>query len=351
VSRGSRWGRGAKALLDTVVQRNALITAIEKARNSAVIAYVLHDNAVIADDALPQIYDKLQALKHRERLDLLLYARGGVTEVCWRLLNLLREYCDHLGVIVGTRVQGPGTLIALGADEIVMGPLSEIGGVEAVRKHPLLPRDDFGQPLPTSLGEIKSLLQFLRDQGSGTGGQESASEEGLTPDPQSLTSELWSALLQQIHPLAIANLQQADVLSRETTRKALRLHIHPEETARIERLVDLFNGGFHSPLYTAGRGEIRETGLPVTYADDEAWSSIWGLVQLYQATLYNDRPDPTTPGAFFRYVCLIESGGRTTGLRQSFTQVEGQERVLQIRWETAIRGPGPSFGNGNISNN
>ena len=334
-------------MLDTVVQRNALITAIEKARNSAVIAYVLHDNAVIADDALPQIYDKLQTLKHRDRLDVLLYARGGVTEVCWRLLNLLREYCDHLGVIVGTRVQGPGTLLALGADEIVMGPLSEIGGVEAVRKHPLLPRDDFGQPLPTSLGEIKSLLHFLGGRREEGGGMK---DEKGSP-PSSLTPELWSTLLQQIHPLAIANLQQADVLSREITRKALRLHVHQEDTGRLEKLVDLFNGGFHSPLYTAGRGEISETGLPVTYADDEAWSSIWGLVQLYQATLYNDRPDPTTPGAFFRYVCLIESGGRTTGLRQSFTQVEGQERVLQIRWETAVRGPGPSFGNGNISNN
>jgi hypothetical protein len=338
-------------LLDTVVQRNALITAIEKARNSAVIAYVLHDNAVIADDALPQIYDKLQTLKHRDRLDVLLYARGGVTEVCWRLLNLLREYCDHLGVIVGTRVQGPGTLLALGADEIVMGPLSEIGGVEAVRKHPLLPRDDFGQPLPTSLGEIKSLVEFLTEQGL-EGSSQPPDIQNPKPKIQNrLSPDLWSTLLQQIHTLAIANLQQADVLSREITRKALRLHLHPEDTGRLEKLVDLFNGGFHSPLYTAGRGEIRETGLPVTYADDEAWSSIWGLVQLYQATLYNDRPDPTTPGALFRYVCLIESGGRTTGLRQSFTQVEGQERVLQIRWETAVRGPGPSFGNGNISNN
>src|SRR5438128_9899903 len=145
-------------MLDSVVQRNTLVASIEKARNSTVIAYILHDNAVIADDALPQIYDKLQALKHRERIDLLLYTRTGVTEVCWRLLNLLREHCDHLGIIIGTRVQGAGALLALGADEIVMGPLSEIGGLEGIRKHPLLPRDELDQPIPVSLGEIKGLL-------------------------------------------------------------------------------------------------------------------------------------------------------------------------------------------------
>src|SRR5205823_1710358 len=170
--------------------RNTLLASIEKARDSAVIAYMLHDSAVIADDALPQLYDKLQAIKRRERIDLLLYTRTGVTEVCWRLLNLLREYCDHLGVIVGTRVQGAGTLLALGADEIVMGPLSEVGGIEALRKHPLLPRDDMGQPLPITLSEIKGLLRLLSP---GT-------------DAQQPTADILSSLLQQIHPLAIANL-------------------------------------------------------------------------------------------------------------------------------------------------
>src|SRR5438477_3560855 len=174
-------------MLDSVVQRNTLVASIEKARNSAVIAYMLHDNAVIADDALPQIYDKLQAIKKRERIDLLLYTRTGVTEVCWRLLNLLREYCDHLGVIIGTRVQGAGALLALGADEIVMGPLSELGGLEGIRKHPLLPRDEFDQPLPISLGEIKALVGFLSGAGDSGSGQPSA--------------EIMESLMPSIHPL------------------------------------------------------------------------------------------------------------------------------------------------------
>jgi hypothetical protein len=161
------------------------------------------------------------------------------------------------------------------------------------------------------------------------------------------------ALLQHIHPLALANLLQADTLGREVSRRALRMHMHTDDESRIEWLVDLFNGGFHSPMYTAGRAELLEEGLPVTGAGDALWSDIWNLVQLYQAALYSDRSDPATPGAFFRYVCIIESPGRTTGLRQSFTQSEGQERILQIRWETAIKGPGPgpSFGPGGVSNN
>ncbi|MEO5954040.1 MAG: hypothetical protein ABIQ44_16385, partial [Chloroflexia bacterium] len=217
-------------MLDTVAQRNSLIASIEKARGSSVIAYMLHDNAMIADDALPQLYDKLQTLGRRNQIDLLLLARGGVAEVCWRALNLLREYCDHLAVIVGPRVMGASTLLALGADEIVMGPLAELGNMEQARKHPLMPRDDAGQPLPVTLGELRALGMGVK------GGEGSANV-----DP---------SLFQYVHPLVLGNLLQADALSRDVTRKALSMHIPADDTDKIERLVEMFNGGFNSPAYT-----------------------------------------------------------------------------------------------------
>jgi hypothetical protein len=331
-------------VLETVEQRNALLASIERARGSSVIAYILHDNAVIADDAIPHLHDKLQAIGRRERIDLLLYARGGAPEVCWRVLNLLRQHCDHLGLIVGHRVQGAASILALGADEIVIGPLSELGGIEAARRHPLMPRDELGQPVPLSFGELKAALEFLAQYGgeAGEGQEQEGRHRGLL-----------AAFLQQIHPIVIGHLHQADRLARQVTRKALLMHMHPEDREKIERIVDLFNGGFHSPLYTVTATELAGMGLHVAEADHDMWAHIWNLVQLYQSALYTDRPDQTQPGAFFRYLCLIESVGRLTGLRQSFTQVEGQERVLNIRWETAIRagGPGPSFGPGGMSNN
>src|SRR5690349_9780415 len=127
------------AMLETVAGRTNLIAAIEKVRNSHVISYVLHEQAMIADDGLLQLYDKLDALGHRERLDLFLVSRGGFTETCWRVVTLLREYCDHLGVLIPHRAHSGATLIALGADEIVMGPMSELSSTDPTRPHPLLP--------------------------------------------------------------------------------------------------------------------------------------------------------------------------------------------------------------------
>ncbi len=324
-------------MLETVGQRNNLLGSIEKARDSSCIAYMLHDSALIADDAIPQIYDKLQAFGRRERLDLFLYARTGVPEVAWRILNLLRDYCSHLSVIVATRVQGAASILALGADEIVMGPLAELGGIEGARKHPLLPRDEAGQPLALSLSELKKL--------AGTSGSDVADIARAGGSVE--------ALYPYIHPMVIAHLEQADALARDISRKALKMHIHPENSGQVERLVDLFNGGFHSPLYTAGRNELREAGLPIVEPNAQLWNSIWELTQLYQATIYNERMDANAHGAYYRYVCLVETEGRTTGLRQNFTQSEGQERILQVGWETAVKGPGPgpSIGPGGRSNN
>ncbi|HYP41565.1 MAG TPA: hypothetical protein VEX13_14500 [Chloroflexia bacterium] len=329
-------------MLETVQQRNTHLTAIEKARNSAIIAYVLHDNAMIADDAIPQIYDKLQALGRRDRIDLLVHARGGIPEATWRVLNLVRDYCDHLAVIVAHQVHGPASLLALGADEIVMGPLAELGSVELPRKHPLLPRDENGQLVPTTWTEIASLLG-LRNVGSGT------EDAGAGVSPSVVPESLYG----YIHPLALASIQQADRLNRDLTRKALELHASIDDSLQIERIVDLFNGGFHSPMFTANRDELRELGLNVTRADDTLWKHIAEAVQLYHATIYNERPDSIAPGALYRYVCMIESVGRCSGLHQTFMQTEAGERVVQIGWETAVKGPGPgpNMGAGGMSNN
>lgn len=321
-------------MLDTVQQRNGHLASIEKARDSSLVAYILHDSAMVADDAIPQLYDKLQAWGHRPRIDLLLYARGGVPEAVWRVLNLLRDHCDHLGLIVGTRVHGAAALLALGADEIVIGPLSELSGIETPHKHMLLPHDELGQTLPVTWSELKSLLHDSPPDGA-----------------ERAASDL--SIYNFIHPLVIGHIRQSDMLNRDLTRKALAMHMPAGEEDKAAKITDLFNGGFHSPLYTASRAELEGAGLPVTSADAVLWRHIWEVAQLYQATIYNDRPDSTAPGAFYRYVCMIETVGRSTGLRQVFTQSDGVERVLQVGWETAVKGPGPgpNMGPGGMSNN
>jgi hypothetical protein len=326
-------------MLETVAARTNLLSAIEKARNSSVIAYVLHDQAVIADDAVLHLYDKLEALGQRERIDLFLVSRGGFTEACWRVVTLLRDYCTHLGVLVPHRAHGSATLIALGADEIVMGPLGELSSTESARPHPLLPGPD-GQPFAPSVQDLPAALALL----AGAGADSSA---GLAP-------ATLAAILERVHPLVIGSLEQARALARLVSRNALTLHMRGEaDTDRISRVVDTLNGGLHSPIYPLAHAEAAALGLPVTRATGRLAHDLWALHTLYQQTLYRDLPEPGQPGAFFRYLALLESDGRTSGLRQTHVPQEGQERIVGLRWETAVRTntPGPPQGPDSLRRN
>ena len=77
-----------------------LITSIEQLRSSRVVTYVTADLARISDGAMPTLFDQLTALGQTRRLDLFLVTRGGDTEVPWRIVSLIREFCEHFAVLV-----------------------------------------------------------------------------------------------------------------------------------------------------------------------------------------------------------------------------------------------------------
>ena len=106
-------------------ERKALIRQLEELLEARVISYVTGDRqgmeTRIAPDQLHLISEHLTGIGTTDKLALFLYTPGGDSIVGWGLVNLLRQYCDKLIVLVTFRALSCGTLIALGADEIVMG--------------------------------------------------------------------------------------------------------------------------------------------------------------------------------------------------------------------------------------
>src|SRR5215472_2419380 len=108
----------------------ALIAELEQLRQSRVILYLGQDQGqnphlISGDDVLP-LYQCLRRAERVDRLDLVLHTTGGKLVSAHRLWQLLRAYGDHLSVLVPYMARSAGTLLCLGAQEIVMGPLSEL---------------------------------------------------------------------------------------------------------------------------------------------------------------------------------------------------------------------------------
>lgn len=105
-------------------ERIELYKKLEKAYNSKVLVYVTSDRNNMATQIAPDVIDlfikQLDRIEICEKISLYLYTRGGDTAAAWNLVNLLRMYCDELQVIIPHKAHSAGTIISLGANEIIM---------------------------------------------------------------------------------------------------------------------------------------------------------------------------------------------------------------------------------------
>src|SRR5581483_4880496 len=155
--------------------------------------YYTSDVARISEAAVIPLYDQLTAIGKTKKLDLFLYTRGGDTEVPWRMVSLIREFCDEFGVLVPHRASSSGTLLAMGADEIVMTPLSVLGPIDPSRTHPLLARSQgSAEAEPISVQDMRHAMQFIR---------EAAGTEKEMPYTPEAMAQIFTALFDKLHPL------------------------------------------------------------------------------------------------------------------------------------------------------
>ena len=80
-------------------------------------------------DHLP-ISDQLANL-HGVALDLVLVTRGGAGETAEEIVRIIRDKYEHVAVIVPGWAKSAGTIITMAADEILMGPTSALGPIDA----------------------------------------------------------------------------------------------------------------------------------------------------------------------------------------------------------------------------
>jgi ClpP class serine protease len=72
----------------------------------------------ITDDALRLMSKLLQRGGKKDRVDLMIYTRGGSMNTAHSMVKTIRQFAKEFNVIVPLRAHSAGTQIALGADLI-----------------------------------------------------------------------------------------------------------------------------------------------------------------------------------------------------------------------------------------
>ncbi len=160
-----------KYAIIAIMDKKQLIQQIEQARNSRVITYITNDrqgpvNARVAMDIIPIISRQLRQIGKTDKIDLLIYSAGGDTMVPWRLVSMIREYCGKFSVLVPYKAHSAATMIALGADEIVMSDLSELSPIDPSTANIFNPQDPKNPQgrIPISVEDVMAYFDLAKNR-------------------------------------------------------------------------------------------------------------------------------------------------------------------------------------------
>ena len=108
-------------------QRKELYKKIERFSKSRVLCYVTGDRQnlgiQIAQDVIDHFVQHLDVIGVTKKISLVIYSRGGDLLAGWNIVNLVRQFCDELTVIIPMKAHSTATLIAL--ENVCISPLIE----------------------------------------------------------------------------------------------------------------------------------------------------------------------------------------------------------------------------------
>jgi len=225
------------------------------------------------------MFELLSKINHVPALDLFIYSTGGMTMAAWGLTNLLREFTDSLSVLVPFKALSTATLIALGANEIVMSRLGHLSPVDPSVNTPFNPPapPQPGIPqnfLPVSVEDVRGFLDLARDLAG------SEQDEGLKSEEA--MAGVFSQLAHDVRPMALGNVYRAKEQIKMLTEKLLKLHIPAEGHNRIAPIVETLTRKLFSHDYLIGRKEAKELiGPEVVDAAPKVEAAMMTLYKLY----------------------------------------------------------------------
>jgi hypothetical protein len=199
--------------------RIALYQQIEQARKSRLLVCVTGDRPQLEThikDFVNLFTRHLDLIGDVERISLFLYTQGGDPLSAWSLVNLLRQYGRKLEVIVPAKAHSAGTLLCVGADEVLMTRQATLGVTDTAIQHPLSPGIPGAPPhirFPVGVESVYGFLELSREY------------LGDTPEK----AQAFALLARSVHPIVLGQAFRAHAQVRILMRKLLSRRITDQQ--------------------------------------------------------------------------------------------------------------------------
>jgi hypothetical protein len=186
-----------------------------------------------------------------------LSVNGGDATVAWRIVSLIRERVNHFAILIPQAAFSAATLIALGANEVVMHPNGNLGPTDPQITN-IQKQTRFGSE------DVRAFLRFARE------------EVGLTD--QKPLRDLFLKFSEEVGFVGVGVAARSAQLTVGMAENMLRLHMTGADAAQNARAIaeSLGTKYFHHG-YPLSRSEAKTIGLSVVDRDPEFERLLWAV--------------------------------------------------------------------------
>lgn len=242
---------------------------LERLRDSKLLVYITGDRkffeASISSDAYDYFVNHLDSMTEKKRvkkITLFLYTRGGSTLAGWSLINLMRQFCDELEVIIPSKALSTGTLMAIGCDKIIMTKQAVLGPIDPSVNGALNPKiadvPIGNNRYPVSVEAITGFIELTKKE--------------FEISDQSALSDVFVNLANQVHPLVLGDVFRARAQMKMLAEKLIVKQVTDKN--KQKNIIDFLTKEAGSHDYTIHKGEAKELGLVVEKPDKEEYNII-----------------------------------------------------------------------------
>lgn len=236
---------GADKNLDT------LISEVEAKRGSKAILYITGEKqpvqlfaTQVALDIVPLFKEILEKHGKQEKITLLLNTGGGNLDTPWPLVNLIREYGGSFEVIVLDKALSAGTLISMGADNIVMSEYSHLSPIDPATN---IPDKDGKTPKKLEIEDIIAYVEFVKGK--------------IGISNQLALAEVTKELTREVDPTVLGSANRAHSLIRILAQKLLGLRENKLDKKASKCIIEQLTEKMFSHHHLINRREAREIGF------------------------------------------------------------------------------------------
>jgi hypothetical protein len=242
-------------------QTQKIISSIQKKLEGTFLAYWNSPNGSVCQNDVVGFYELLRQIGRQKQIVLFVKSDGGTGKASLRIIHLLRQHANHLTVLAPLNCVSAATMIALGANEIRMGPLAYLSAVDTSLTHDLSPVDKNNELVSVSQNELSRLLNLWKLE-SPRGG-----------------ANAYQSIFQHLHPLVIGAVDRASSLSIRLCSEILSYHM--ADSNKAQKISRRLNEDYPSHSYPITLKEAKRLGLNARELDQETNDLLIELNEVY----------------------------------------------------------------------